>query len=244
MSHTSLARFTGILLTATVVFGALGLLVSAGATTTAPLETVAVPAGDDLPQHVAAPTTTAPPTTTTVPPTTTTIPPTTTTPPVPVSPVTAPPATAPPATAPPTTAPTPPPPPPAPVAVSNPSMNTCERDTMRWMNEARAAHGTAGLVTDGDIIGIARSWASHLLGIGSLAHNPDYPSQVFDVRPQARAVAENVGRASGSARTVFDSFMGSTGHRNTILDPRFSHAAVGCNIDAAGQHWVVVNFWG
>ncbi|MDE0802242.1 MAG: CAP domain-containing protein [Acidimicrobiales bacterium] len=246
MHHTPIARLTGLVLTAAAVMG-LASAVSAGRTipvaTVEAVGTIAPPTGDDLPGRIEAPTTT---TTTTIVSTTTTAPPTTTTaPPTTTPPTTAPPVTAPPVTTPPTTvAPPPPPPPPAPVAVPAPSMNSCESDTMRWMNEARAANGAGPLTADGGIIGIARSWAAQLLDIGSLLHNPDYASQVFAARPQARQVAENVGRSSGSVRGVFDSFMASTGHRTSILNPAFTHAAAGCTVDATGQHWIAVNFWG
>lgn len=247
MHPSPIARLTGLLLTGAAVFGAVSAVGAGGTEDAAPvatIEVVAIPAGDDLPPRIAAPTTTTvpPTTTTTAPPTTTT-----TTPPTTAPPVTAPPTTAPPVPVAPTTTappPPPPPPPPAPVAVSAPSMNSCESDTMRWMNEARAANGTSPLTADGAIIGIARSWATRMLGIGNLVHNPDYAPQVFAARPQARAVAENVGRSSGSVRGVFDSFMASTGHRTSILNPSFSHAAAGCSVDALGQHWIVVNFWG
>lgn len=239
MHHSPIARLTGVLLTTVAVLGVAGTFHTDDAVPVATEVAVSVPAGDDLPVRMAAPTTT-----TTVPPTTTTVPPTTTTtvPPTTAPPVTAPPTTAPPVTAPPTT--TPPPPPPAPVAVAAPSMSSCEGDTMRWMNEARASNGTGPLVADGGIIGIARSWATQMLGIGNLLHNPDYAPQIFAARPQATRVGENVGRSAGSVRGVFDSFMASTGHRTAILNPSFTHAAAGCSVDTLGQHWIVVDFWG
>lgn len=250
MHLTPIARLTGLLLT-TAVIGVVGTLHTDEVVPVSTVEAASVPTGDDLPERIVAPTTTvivAPTTTTTVAPTTTAPP--TTTPPTTTPPTTAPPVTAPPTTtpppvaAPPTTTPPPPPPPPAPVAVSAPSMNSCEGDTMRWMNEARAANGTGPLAADGAIIGIARSWASRMLGIGSLLHNPDYAPQIFAARPQATRVGENVGRSAGSVRGVFDNFMASTGHRTAILNPSFTHAAAGCSVDALGQHWIVVDFWG
>lgn len=123
-------------------------------------------------------------------------------------------------------------------------MSSCESDTMRWMNAARAVNGTGPLTADGNIIDVARSWATQMLGIGNLLHNPDYAPLIFAARPQATRVAENVGRSSGSVRSVFDSFMASTGHRTAILNPSFTHAAAGCSVDALGQHWIVVDFWG
>ena len=159
------------------------------------------------------------------------------------------------------TAPTPPPAPaakkkavapaaPAPVAPPPPPSSStrrdtaCEADFARWMNEARAANGVGPLAVDGAIVHVPLNWSTGMAERGSLSHNPNYASQIYAARPEARAVAENVGYASSGGRTVFDRFMGSSGHRSNILNGTYSHAATGCVVDAGGTTWVTVNFWG
>lgn len=202
---------------------------------------------DTPPEPAAAPV--ASPETTVAPPTT--IPPTTipaaAPPPPPARPAVAP-APAPVATT------TPPPPPPAPAPTPAPApqpapsrsaaASQCQSDLARWINEARAAHGVGGLTNDTGISSIPIRWSDTMAQRQNLAHNPDYANQVFGARPAATTVAENVGRAAGSNRSLFDAFMGSPGHRANILGRQFSHVTVGCAIDANGHTWATMNFWG
>lgn len=178
---------------------------------------------------------------------------TTTAPPTTVPPSTAPPTTAPPApVAPPTTAPaTVPPPPPAPPTTAAPtppassaSFTACEQEMFDRMNQARTSRGIAALVGDGRVTPISRAWSDELARRQDLQHNPDYGPQTFAAVPEARRAAENVGRTHGSNASLFDAFMASQGHRDAILAPGNTHAGVGCTVDAGGQLWVAVNFWG
>ena len=77
-----------------------------------------------------------------------------------------------------------------------------------------------------------------------LQHNPDYGPQIFAAVPEARRAGENVGRTPGSNQGLFEAFMNSPAHRDAILAPGNTHAGVGCTVDAGGQLWVTVNFWG
>ena len=38
--------------------------------------------------------------------------------------------------------------------------------------------------------------------------------------------------------------MNSSGHRQNIESPAYSHVTVGCITDGGGQLWVTQNFWG
>lgn len=139
---------------------------------------------------------------------------------------------------------------PAPVAqpppvseASAPADGTCEADLHRWTNDARSAQGVAPLAFDDVIVHVPRSWSEEMAAAAHLAHNPDHADEIWQVRPQARKVSENVGRGY-DVRAVFDAFMGSPTHRANILDPSLAATAIGCVRDADGQAWVAVDFWG
>ena len=112
------------------------------------------------------------------------------------------------------------------------------------MNGARADAGVAPLAVDGAIGWVPRDWSNHMAQNQNLAHNPNYSSQIRSSRPEATRTAENVGYASNGARTVFDGFMNSPGHRANILRGEHTHVATGCSIDSRGYVWVSVDFWG
>lgn len=186
----------------------------------------------EFPGRIEAPTTT----TTTAPPTTTTTAPPTTQPPAPKPQPTAPPATQPaPPPPPPTTAP-PPPPPPAPSAANRDT--ACESYMYNQINANRGSK----LAFDGGIQYIAVNWSDRMSKSQNLAHNPNYGSQMAQHRNYSIA-AENVGRGY-ELGSLFQAFMNSSGHRQNIQNPSFSHVTVGCVKDGGGQYWVTQNFWG
>lgn len=186
----------------------------------------------EFPGRIEAPTTT----TTTAPPTTTTTAPPTTQPPAPKPQPTAPPATQPaPPPPPPTTAP-PPPPPPAPSAANRDT--ACESYMYNQINANRGSK----LAFDGGIQYIAVNWSDRMSKSQNLAHNPNYGSQMAQHRNYSIA-AENVGRGYDLG-SLFQAFMNSSGHRQNIQNPSFSHVTVGCVKDGGGQYWVTQNFWG
>ena len=115
---------------------------------------------------------------------------------------------------------------------------------MQWMNEARASHGVRALASDGSIHHVALGWTDRMVQRQDLSHNPDYGPQIFAARPEATTAGENVGRGTGTQRGLFDAFMASSGHRAKILGSQYSHATVACVVDAGGQLWVTMNFWG
>lgn len=165
--------------------------------------------------------------------------PTTTADPPPTSPPpTSPQPTSPPATSPPTTAAA------APTPAGATRDGACESSMLGWMNEARSQAGRGQLAEDEAIQHVSLDWSSHMAGTGELAHNPRFSDQIFAVRAEATTAGEVVGWSGGSARAVFDEFMRSSLHRDTIRQTAFRHATVGCVRDAGGRLWVTANFWG
>lgn len=161
----------------------------------------------------------------------------------------APPPSTPPRPAPTTTAPatTAPPAPPSdrePAETRATREPSCEANMVRFMNATRADHGLAPLTADAGIQWIPVHWSDTMAANQRLEHNPDFAERIFTARPQATSASENVGRTTGSDRSVFDGFMDSPPHRERILDAASTHTTVGCVRDAGGQLWVTVNFWG
>ena len=114
---------------------------------------------------------------------------------------------------------------------------------VRWMNEVRAANGLGPLTVDPGIQWVAVSWSDSMASRQQLSHNPGFGGSIFAERPQAMSASENVGRTTGSDRSVFEGFLDSPPHRAEILSGVSSHTTVGCVHDG-NQLWVTVNFWG
>lgn len=175
------------------------------------------------------------PTTTTTSTTTTTTAP----PPPPTTVAPAPPAPSPPAPAvAAAAAPAPPPPPPPPPPVAN---GGDEARALQLVNQARAAQGLPALRVSGGAQGVARAWSGHMAGAG-LSHNPDLGGDLSRAGVAWRAIAENVGYG-GSVDAVHGMFMGSSGHRNNILNPAYSQIGVGV-VRQGGTVWVTLVFVG
>lgn len=224
-----------VLLTVALLGGAL-LLLGGGD----PPE-LAVSTGDTLGRSTPA---TAPATTTstTAAPTTTVpakvAPPTTAAPPPPPPPVTEPvvvvaEAPAEPAPAP---APPPPPPPPPPPVTSAPGE---VGQVLDLHNQERAANGLPPLSLNDCLSGIAQPWADHMAATGDLRHNDLGRLTACG----GSAWGENIGYDS-SIPAVHAAWMGSSGHRANILNPRYTQVGIGVSHAADGTVWVAVDFMG
>lgn len=211
--------------------GALALVIQAGPGADPPdggpgtRIAAAPPSVDDLPAPV-------PPTTTTTlapPPTTPPLPPPPPPPrppppaprPAPVARVAAPPA------------PAPAPPRPAPDA---------EARALQLINDERSRAGLAPLGLNGGAASVARSWSTRMATSG-LAHNPDLAGDLARAGAGGwRTIGENVGRA-GSIDQAHALFMGSEGHRASIMSAEFSEVGIGV-VDYGGQVWITMDFVG
>ena len=119
----------------------------------------------------------------------------------------------------------------------------CEGDLLRLHNQARVQGGLPALREDPAFDQVARAWAFHLASAGTLAHNPDYGTQVGGAVPGWRSIGENVGTgASGISQHT--AYMNSPGHRANIMATKYQRVAVACVRDRAGRVWTVVNFVG
>jgi uncharacterized protein YkwD len=107
-------------------------------------------------------------------------------------------------------------------------------------NQARRARGLAPLIKDDELRYVARAYSNDMLVRRFFDHTtPDGVS--FDERlsgryhHRVRIMGENIWFASGYslgkvqkvAQEIVDDWMSSPGHRENILDPRFTHLGVG-----------------
>jgi uncharacterized protein YkwD len=121
------------------------------------------------------------------------------------------------------------------------AISACSAETyaaMDMINGSRWWAGRAPVELQIDLWFKAQGWADRLAADGYLHHSylPDGLGGV-----PWRKLGENVAVAY-SLQGAHDAFMASTGHRNNILDPAFTHAAVGVTVDGWGRYWVVQEF--
>jgi hypothetical protein len=117
-----------------------------------------------------------------------------------------------------------------------------EFDIWCWVNSARLERGLVPLPM-GTLLrnNVARPWSSTIASRGALVHR----SSTDLLRSTQAAVAgtdyagENIGYAQ-NARQLFDTWMGSTVHRNNILSSRWEYIGVG--MTSPSRRWGVQNF--
>jgi uncharacterized protein YkwD len=120
---------------------------------------------------------------------------------------------------------------------------TCEGELRRLHDAARAEAGLPALREDPGFDQVARTWAFQQARTGTMAHNPQYTTQIGRAVPSWRRITENVGYAPTPSR-LHTAYMNSPGHRANILDSRVQRIAVGCVRDGNGRLWSTVNFVG
>ncbi|HEX7132452.1 MAG TPA: DUF4214 domain-containing protein [Iamia sp.] len=120
---------------------------------------------------------------------------------------------------------------------------TCEGELRRLHDQARANAGLPALREDPSYDQVSRAWAFNQARTGTMAHNPQYVSQIGRAVPSWRRITENVGYAP-TAERLNQAYKDSPGHRANILDSRVQRIAVGCVRDGNGRLWSTVNFVG
>lgn len=104
------------------------------------------------------------------------------------------------------------------------------------INEERAAVGADPLSVHPSLVDKARKHAKRMADAGSIFHSTDLEAGLDGWR----RLGENVGR-NGSIDGLHRAFMGSVGHRQNILNPRFDAVGVGV-VWKAGTPYVVEIF--
>jgi hypothetical protein len=115
--------------------------------------------------------------------------------------------------------------------------STSARDQLiDLINEERTDRGLNELKRHSDLDTGAQAQAQAVADAGYLFHNPD----LGDVTSGWELIGENVGYA-GSIEQVHEALMNSTGHRENILNVRYSHVGVGVVV-SDGSVWVAEVF--
>ena len=115
-------------------------------------------------------------------------------------------------------------------------------------NQARQAKGVAPLIRDEELRQVARAFSNDMLVRRFFDHTTpdgvDFAARITDQYPhRVFLVGENIWYASGYspanpqrlAQEIMADWMGSPGHRENLLSPRFTHLGVGVS---ARQHTI------
>jgi uncharacterized protein YkwD len=106
------------------------------------------------------------------------------------------------------------------------------------INASRWQAGRAPVEWHQDLWFKAQGWADQLSHDGYL-HHSNLAAGLGHL--PWRKLGENVG-VGYNLGSVHNAFMGSTLHRNNILDTAFNFGAVGVTRDGFGRYWVVQSF--
>lgn len=126
-------------------------------------------------------------------------------------------------------------PPPAPLPAPLPggatvTLNQHEQLLLTLVNAARARAGIPALVIDARLVHLARLKSQDMIDNRYFAHrSPVYGSFGDMLRSNGirfSLAAENIG-VGGNVTRIFNAFMNSGGHRNKILDARYSLTGIG-----------------
>jgi uncharacterized protein YkwD len=138
------------------------------------------------------------------------------------------------------------PPAPEPDAVAASPPNLCDAavgDIVQAMNADRAASGIGPLCGNAQLTGIAQTWADHLAQTKTFEHQ-DLLAAIMPT--PFRIMAENLLVSSHriSAQQMEAAWMASEGHREHILDGRYTYVGVGIATADDGRVFVAVDFGG
>jgi uncharacterized protein YkwD len=210
--------------------------------TNQPANNTAAAAATNPPATATNPPATAVPSATTAPTQAPTQPPVPTATQVPPTQPPSPTATTPPPTA---TATTPPPPP------QSTSLHSMESAMFASHNQQRAANGVAALAIDAQLVQVARQRSQTMADTNCFSHTTCGPtafSLLGNIGYTYQIAGENIARNNYSdadtVQVAMTGFMNSTGHRNNILDSRYTKVGIGVAFGANGMKYFTVIFAG
>lgn len=116
-----------------------------------------------------------------------------------------------------------------------------EHDVIQLCNQERAKHGLQPLSPDWQVSRVARHKSTDMRDKNYFSHtSPTYGSP-FDMlkayNVSYRAAGENIAKGQRSAQQVVQSWMNSSGHRQNILSPNYTHIGVGYADGGTGPYW-------
>ncbi len=134
-----------------------------------------------------------------------------------------------------------------PQAAVLPSPGEIEQDLLRVLNAERQAQGLPVLRLSPQLVGLARTQSTEMARRDVLSHESaagrSFTDRLFDAGVTFAANGENVAR-SGTylAKLIHESFMGSPGHRENVLNPLFDEVGIGIAAGAGNSYYVTEDF--
>ena len=121
----------------------------------------------------------------------------------------------------------------------NASVSAVEQAVLNLTNAERQKAGLAPLQSDSKLMDSARAKSKDMSAKNYFSHtSPTYGSPFDQMKSFGityRAAAENIAMGQRSAEEVVKGWMESPGHRQNILDSKFTHIGIG--YDASGNYW-------
>jgi uncharacterized protein YkwD len=121
-----------------------------------------------------------------------------------------------------------------------PHAGALDADGQDWLakiNGLRTSLGLGPLQLDGELTGLAQSWAEHMAATGTLSHTPNLASGVSS---DWTKLGENVGFGPNND-LIWNGFLNSPKHYANLTDPAFTHVGIGVAW-VGGTEWVVHRF--
>ena len=116
---------------------------------------------------------------------------------------------------------------------------SAESEFVSRINSLRTSRGLSALQVDGQLTGLARSWAGTMAGQGRIFHAGDLSA---GVTADWQKLGENVG-VGGEVPSLFDAFVASPTHLANLVDPAFTHVGVGVVV-SGGRIFTTHRFMG
>lgn len=110
------------------------------------------------------------------------------------------------------------------------------QEVLKYVNEERVKQGVNELVMTKELTDIAMLRAAETSVL--FDHQRPNGLSCFSAFPQSWAYGENIAAGQTSPGAVMGGWMGSTGHRNNILNRSYSKIGIGCFYDGNSYYWV------
>ncbi len=125
-----------------------------------------------------------------------------------------------------------------------PERNSSERQLFEAVNRERAAQGLSALQWDSALFKAARQHALRMVNLNQVAHQlpnePNLEARLTEAGARFSVIAENIA-VGPNPQTIHSGWMGSSGHRKNILDPRLTSVGIAA-VRGSGGLFAVQDF--
>lgn len=131
---------------------------------------------------------------------------------------------------------------PAPRSATSTTLSELEAAVIELHNQARRDAGLPPFTVHDLFVETSRTWSQEMASTGVIGHDPDYVDDSCRRTEGWRTCAENVAVGYDTAAGVHGGWMGSTGHRNNILNPTYNRVGIGVWRDGDGRVYWTARF--